>query len=66
MLNWIDNRHVAKVFELLSSLLLPVYKLSRENAQPKKMCNVSEKAKRRAEKVNRTSDYAEAAVPSVL
>ena len=66
MLNWIDNRHVAKGFELLSSLLLSVYKLSRENAQPKKMSNVSEKAKRRAEKVNRTSVYAEAAVQSVL
>ena len=66
MLNWIDNRLVAKGFEILSSLLLPVYKLSRENTQPEKMCNVFEKAKRRAGKVNRTSAYAEAAVRSVL
>ena len=58
MLNWIDNRYVPKGFEILSSLLLPVYKLSRENSQPKKMCNVFEKAKRGA--------YAEAAVRSVL
>ena len=44
MLNWVENR-----LEILSSLLLPVYKLSRENTQPENMCNnVFEKAKRRA------------------
>ena len=51
MLNWIDNRYVPKGFEILSSLLLPVYKLSRENTQPENMCNnVFEKAKRRTGK----------------
>ena len=62
MLNWVENR-----LEILSSLLLPVYKLSRENTQPENMCNnVFEKTKRRAEKVNRTSVYKEAAVRKVL
>ena len=62
MLNWVENR-----LEILSSLLLPVYKLSRENTQPENMCNnVFEKTKRRAGKVNRTSVYAEAAVRRVL
>ena len=62
MLNWVENR-----LEILSSLLLPVYKLSRENTQPENMCNnVFEKAKRRAGKVNRTSVYAEAAARRVL
>ena len=39
------------MFEILSSLLLPVYKLNPENTQPENMCsNVFEKAKSRAEK----------------
>ena len=51
----------------MSSLISPVYKLSRENTQPENMCNnVFEKAKRRALKLNRTSVYAEAAVRRVL
>ena len=51
--------------EILSSLLFPVYKLSRENTQPENMCDiVFEKAKVHGGTVNRTSDYAEAAVRS--
>ena len=62
MLNWVENR-----LEILSSLLLPVYKLSRENTQPENKCNnVFEKARRSAGKINRTSVYAEAAVRMVL
>ena len=46
MLNWVENR-----LEILSSLLLPVYKLSRENTQPENTCkDVFEKPKRRARK----------------
>ena len=45
---------------MLSSLLLLVYKLSRENTQPENMCDIV------FEKVNRTSFYAEAAVRRVL
>ena len=63
MLNWVENGLLAKDL----TLLLLVYKLSRENTQSKNMCNnIFEKAKRRAGKVNRTSVYAEAAVPRVL
>ena len=62
MLNWVENR-----LEILSSLLLPVYKLSRENTQPEnKWNNVFEKARRSVGKINRTSVYAEAAVRMVL
>ena len=53
MLNWVENRLLAKSF----------YKLRRENTQPENMRNnVYEKAKCSAGKVNRTSVYAEAAV----
>ena len=42
-----------------------MYKLSRENTQPENMCDiVFEKAKVHGGTVNRTSDYAEAAVRS--
>ena len=62
MLNWVENR-----LEILSSLLLPVYKLSRENTQPENKCNnVFEKVRRSAGKINRTSVYEEAAVRMVL
>ena len=45
----------------MSSLLFPVYKLSRENAHPGNMCDiVFEKVQGRSSKVNRTSAYAEA------
>ena len=51
----------------MSSLLFPVYKLSRENTQPEDMCDiVFEKLQGRAGKVNRTSVSAEAAVQRVL
>ena len=57
-------------FEILTSVLLPVYKLSRENTLPENMCNnVFEKAKRRAGKVNAeafTRVYVGAAVRRVL
>ena len=55
-----------KGFEILSLLLLQVYKLSRENTQPENMCDiVFEKTKGRGRTVNRTSAYAEAAVGSL-
>ena len=67
MLNPVENRLLAIGFEILSSLLLPVYKLSRENTQPENTCNnVFEKVKRHAGKVNKTSFYAEAAVRKTL
>ena len=48
---------------MLSSLLVLVCKLSRENTQPENVCDiVFEKAKGRDGKINRTSVYAEAAV----
>ena len=51
-----------KEFEILSSLLVPVYKLSRENSQPENMCGiVFEKAKGCGGTVKRMSVYAEAA-----
>ena len=54
-------------FEILSSLLFPVYKLSRENTQSENMCDiVFEKVLGRAGKVNRASVYVEAAVRRVL
>ena len=54
-------------FEILSSFLLPVYKISRENAPPENMCDiVFDEAKGYGKRVNRTSDHAEAAVWSVL
>ena len=50
----------------MSSLLFPVYKLSRENAQPENMCGiVFEKAKGGGGKVHRTSVYAQTAVARV-
>ena len=52
---------------MLSSLLFPVYKLSRENTQPENICHsVFEKVQGRAGKVNKTSVYAEAAVRRVF
>ena len=60
-------KYWAQGVEILSSLLLRVYKLSRGNTLPENMCNnVIEKAKRRAGKVNRTSVFAEAAVRRAL
>ena len=50
-------------FEILSSFLLPVYKISRENAPPENMCDiVFDETKGYGRRVNRTSDHAEAAV----
>ena len=52
---------------MLSSLLSPVFKLSRENTQPENMCDiVFEKTLCRGGTVNGTNAYAEAAVRSVL
>ena len=51
----------------MSSFLLPVYKLSRENVQSEKMYEtVFEKGKVCGGTVNRTSVYAEAAGRKVL
>ena len=51
----------------MSSLLFPIYKLSRKNTQPENMCDiVFEKAKGRGKKENRASVYAEAAVRRAL
>ena len=48
---------------MLSSLLFPFYKLSRENTQLENMYDIAfEKVQGRARKVNRTRTYAEAAV----
>ena len=47
--------------------MFQVYKLTRENTQPKNMCDIFfEKAKGRGETVNRTSVYAQAAIERVL
>ena len=55
------------MFEILSSLLFSVYKLSWENTQPENMCDiVFEKAKGCVGKVNRMSVYAEEAVRRVV
>ena len=52
---------------MLSSLLLPAYKLNWKNTQPENMCDiVFEKAKGHGETVNKTSVYDEAAVRRVL
>ena len=52
---------------MLSLLLFPTYKLSRENTQPENMCDiVFGKAQDRAGKVNRMSGFDEAAVWRVL
>ena len=52
---------------MLSSLLFPVYKLSRENTQSENMWDiVFERAKGRDVKINRKSVYGEAAVRKVL
>ena len=64
MFEWVENRLLASSqgFERLSSLLFPVYKLSRENIQPENMREiVFEKKKGRGVTVNRTSVYAEVA-----
>ena len=69
MLDWVENRLLASDngFEMLSSLLFPVYKLSRENTQPENMCDiVFEKVKSRVGTVNRSKVYAEPAVRRVL
>ena len=61
---WVENRLLASSqgFERLSSLLFPVYQLSRENTQPENICDiVFEKTKGRGGTVNRTSVCAEAA-----
>ena len=51
----------------MSSLLFPVYKVSRKNTQPENMSGiVFEKVIGRGRAVNRTSVYAEAAVRRVL
>ena len=56
-----------KGLKTLRSPLFPIYKISRENTQPENMCDiVFQKVKGRAGTVNRTSDYAEAAVQGVL
>ena len=47
--------------------MFQVYKLTRENTQPKNMCDIFfEKAKGRGEIVNRTSVYAQAAIERVF
>ena len=57
MFDWVES----------SSLVVPVYKLSRENIQPENMSDiVFENAKDRDGKVSKTSVYAEAAVQRVL
>ena len=49
--------------KILSSPLLAVYKLSRENTQPENMCDVVfDKAKGRGGTVNRKDGYAQAAI----
>ena len=46
--------------------MFPVYKLSGENTQPENIRDIAfEKAKGRGGTVNRTNDYAEAAVRKV-
>ena len=58
---------LGKEFEILSSLLLPVYKLSQKNTQPESICDiVFNKAKGRGGKVNKTSVYAEAVVRRIV
>ena len=53
-----ERLKIGHAFEILSSLLLPVYKLSRENTQPENMCDiVFGKAKGRGGTVNRASVY---------
>ena len=70
MFDWVENRFLAsgQGFQILSSLLCPVYKLNRENTQPEDMCDIAfEKTKACGRTLNnRTSDYAEAAVWRVL
>ena len=49
--------------EILSSPLLAVYRLSRENAQPENMCDVVfDRAKGRGGTLNRNDGYAQAAI----
>ena len=58
MFDWVGSRLQAKGSKILSSLLLPVFKLSPENAQPENMCEIIfEKAE---------GVYTEATVQSVL
>ena len=58
---------LGKEFEILSSLLFPVYKLSQKNTQPENICYiVFNKTKGRGGKVNKTSVYAEAAVRRIV
>ena len=69
MLDWIKNRLLASGFGflVLSSLLLPVYKLSRENTHPENICDIDfEKAKDRGGTVNRISFYADAVIRRVF
>ena len=69
MFDWVENRLLASGwgFEILSSLLLPVYKLSQENTQSENMYDTAlEKAKGHGGTVNRTSVHAEQAVRRVL
>ena len=62
MFEWVENR-----LEILSSLLLPAYKLNQKNTWPENMCDiVFEKAKVRGGTVNGTSVYAEATEKRVL
>ena len=56
-----------KIGFLLMVWNIELTNLSRENTQPENMCDIAfEKVQGRAEKVNRTSVYAEAAVRRVL
>ena len=66
ILAWVEHRLPAKKIKILSSLLLPSYKLSQGNTQPGNMCNiVSDKVQGGVGKLNRTSADAKAAVRRV-
>ena len=54
LLAWVENRLLAKTFKILTTILLPVYKLSQGNTQPGNMCDiVFEKLQCRVGKLNR-------------
>ena len=53
LLAWVENRLLAKTFKILTTILLPVYKLSQGNTQPGNMCDiVFEKLQCRVGKLN--------------
>ena len=62
MFDWVENKLMAKVFEMLSSLVCCL-QVNQKNTHPENMC---EKAKCRGGTINRTSVYAQVAAQTVL